>query len=303
MKSFTIYKVNPEYIGFTIEQYLKQVLHYSGRKIQKLTRQKGILLNNKTVYLQKKIKKEDTLRVLILEDTAYGVQPEEGYIDILYEDDNLLIINKPAYQLVHPTGKTTTGTLANYLAYYFKQRNIVTTIRPIHRLDRETSGCVIFAKDSHSQSLLEQQLKSRTLKRKYWALVRGTTAIHSGTIDAPIGLHPTLANRRSIHEKGEKAVTHYQTINTFSHHSLLELQLDTGRTHQIRIHLAHLEHPIIGDSMYGVRSSLIKRQALHAVSISFRHLKDQREVTVYAPLPDDFDKALDTCKALAFENS
>ncbi|MBP2660196.1 MAG: pseudouridine synthase, RluA family, partial [Firmicutes bacterium] len=151
MKSFTIYKVTKEHEGLTLEEYLKTILQYSGRKIQKLTRQKGIFLNGKKVFLQRKVKSQDVLRVLIAQDMTYGVEPEEGSIEILYEDDYMLVVNKPAYQLVHPTGQTTKGTLANYLAYYLQQQGVITTIRPVHRLDRETSGCVIFAKDDRSQ--------------------------------------------------------------------------------------------------------------------------------------------------------
>lgn len=292
MKSYTTYKVAKEHAGLALENYLKEILQYSGRKIQKLTRQKGILLNGKAVFLQKKIKSEDTLRVLNPEDTAYGVQPEKGPVEILYEDEYVLVLNKPAYQLVHPTGQTASGTLANYLAYELQQRSILTTVRPVHRLDRETSGCILFAKDSRSQFILEQQLKERSLKRLYWALVKGSAQPPSGTINAPIGPHPSQGNRRSISEKGEQAITHFQTIRSFPAVSLLELTLDTGRTHQIRLHLAHIGHPIIGDGMYGIRSSAIRRQALHAASITFRHIKDKHEITVEAPLPTDFANAV-----------
>ncbi|WP_041275042.1 RluA family pseudouridine synthase [Desulforamulus reducens] len=295
MKSYHRHKISQEHEGFTVENYLKNILQYSGRKIQKLTRRKGILLNGKTVYLQKKLNAEDTLSILDLEDTNYGVQPEKGAIEVLYEDDFLLVLNKPAHQLVHPTGQTTRGTMANYLAYYLKQRNVVSAIRPVHRLDRETSGCVIFAKDSRSQFILEQQLKERTLKRTYWALVKGIVHPPSGTIDAPIGPHPSLANRRAINEHGEQSITHYQTLRSFPEISLLKLNLDTGRTHQIRLHLAHLGYPIIGDRMYGVRSPWINRQALHAYDVSFRHLKENHEIAVHAPLPTDFAQAINFC--------
>ncbi|HWR42589.1 RluA family pseudouridine synthase [Sporomusa sp.] len=294
MKSFQTHKVSQEHASLTIEDYLKQVLHYSGRKIQKLTRQKGIFLNGKAAFLQKQLKLQDTLRVLVVEDISYGVQPEAGNIEILYEDDYVLILNKPPYQLVHPTGQTTSGTLANYLAYHLAEKGVVSTVRPVHRLDRETSGCIIFAKDSRSQFLLEQQLKERVLKRTYWALTKGIVEPPAGTINAPIGPHPTSPNRRAIHAKGEEAVTHYQTIRRFSDASLMELSLDTGRTHQIRVHLAHLGYPIIGDRMYGVRSPLMSRQALHAVSITFEHLGDNRQITVNAPLPLDFERILNS---------
>lgn len=295
MKSFNRYQVTQEHAGLTVENYLKNILQYSGRKIQKLTRCKGILLNGKAVYLQKKINAADTLSVRVFEDAAYGVQPEKGAIEILYEDDYMLVLNKPVQQLVHPTGQTTRGTMANFLAYYLKEHNIVSAIHPVHRLDRDTSGCVIFAKDSRSQFILEQQLKERTLKRTYWALVKGLVSPPSGTIDAPIGPHPTQANRRAINQQGEQAITHYRTLQSFPDHSLLELNLDTGRTHQIRLHLAHLGYPILGDRMYGVRTPWIARQALHAYSVSFRHLKQNHEITVEAPLPTDFAQAIDFC--------
>lgn len=293
MKSFSNYRVTEEHAGLTVENYLKQILQYSGRKIQKLTRQKGILLNGKTVYLQKKIKPNDVLRVRVLEDIAYGVEPEQGNIEILYEDDYMIILNKPAFQLVHPTGQTTRGTLANFLAYHLQQRGIVSTIRAVHRLDRDTSGCVIFAKDSRSQFALEQQLKERILKRTYRALVKGIVLSEQGTIDAPIGLHPDHPNRRAVNPKGEQAVTHYRTIRNFEDATLLELTLDTGRTHQIRVHLAHEGYPVIGDRMYGFPSPLIKRQALHAFSVGFKNLKDQHEITVEAPMPPDFIQVID----------
>lgn len=294
MKSFQNHKISPEHTSLTVEDYLKEVLHCSGRKIQKLTRQKGIFVNGKPAFLKRLLKPNDNLRVLLFEDTSYGVEPEPGDIAILYEDEHLLVLDKPPYQLVHPTGQTTSGTLANHLAYHLQERGILSTLRAVHRLDRETSGCIIFAKDSHSQFLLEQQLRARTLKRTYWALVQGVAEPPSGTIDAPIGPHPSLPNRRAISEKGEEAITHYQTVRIFADASLLELTLATGRTHQIRVHLAHLGYPIIGDRMYGIRTPLMSRQALHAVSICFEHLSTKQPVTVTAPLPADFARILAT---------
>ncbi|SMC79864.1 RluA family pseudouridine synthase [Sporomusa malonica] len=293
MKSYKHYKISPEHTGLTIENYLKQVLHYSGRKIQKLTRAKGILINGRSAFLQKQLKPTDSLRVLVIDDISYGVQPEPGSIEILYEDDFMLVLNKPPYQLVHPTGQTTGGTLANHLAHHLTEHGIVSTVRAVHRLDRETSGCIIFAKNARSQFLLEQQLKDRSLKRIYWALVQGIVAPPSGIINAPISLHPSLPNHRAINAKGEEAITHYQTIRNYSNESLLELTLETGRTHQIRVHLAHLGYPIIGDKMYGVRSPLISRQALHAAQVTFKHLGGKGAVTVNAPLPPDFARMID----------
>jgi 23S rRNA pseudouridine1911/1915/1917 synthase len=230
--------------------------------------------------------------VLVIEDTSYGVTPEKGVIDILYEDEFLLVLNKPTYQLVHPTGQTSSATLANFLAYYFKEHGILTTIRPLHRLDRETSGCIIFAKSADSQTQLEQQLKEKVLKRTYQALVRGVIQPADGIINSPIGPHPTLPNRRAIVAKGEASITHYKTIETFPDASLVELSLETGRTHQIRVHLSHVGYPIIGDRMYGIRTTWMPRQALHASSITFQHITNKSLITVHSPLPADFQAAL-----------
>ena len=297
VKSYEKFTISEKHAGLTVETYLKEILQYSGRKIQKLTRRKGVVLNRKAVFLKKQLRAGDTLGVLILEDAPLNLQPEEGTISVLYEDDYLLILNKPAYQLVHPAGRTTTGTLANFLAHYLQQKGVTNTIRPVHRLDRETSGCVIFAKDSRSQFILEQQLKEHTLKRTYWALVEGFVEPPAGTIDVPIGPHPTLANRRAITDQGEPAITHYRTLRNLPNASLLELSLETGRTHQIRVHLTHLGYPILGDRMYGLRTPWMNRQALHAASVSFQHIKDKRAITVEAPHPQDFMQAIAYCES------
>lgn len=293
MKSFVTHKIQPEHAGLTVENYMKQVLQLSGRKIQKLMRRKGILLNNKPVYLQRKLLSNDLLKILVIEDISYGVQPEQGSIDVLYEDDYLLVLNKQSHQLVHPAGQTKHGTLANFLAYYLKERGITATVRPIHRLDRDTSGCIIFAKNADSQFKLEQQLRSGTLKRTYLALTNGIIHPECGTINAPIGPHPQYPNRRKVRPDGEPAITHYKTIEKYGSASFVELILETGRTHQIRLHLAHIGYPIMGDSMYGCRSPLINRQALHASTISFNCLKNGHQLVINAPLPADFVSAIE----------
>ncbi|MBP2631281.1 MAG: rluD 1 [Firmicutes bacterium] len=285
---FENYIITAADTDLTIEAYLKQVLHFSNRNIQKLTRAKGIFINKKMAFLNRSLKENDVLRVLILKDLDYGVTPESGSIEILYEDEDAIVLNKPPFQLVHPAGNTTSHTLANHLAYYFQSKNLLTTIRPIHRLDRDTSGCIIFAKNAYAQTQLEEQLKLRTLKRNYFALIRGTIVPCDGTIVQPIGKHPTKANQRAVNTNGDTAITHYQTHTSYSPNcTMLSLNLDTGRTHQIRVHLAYLGYPIIGDKMYGSRSSLIARQALHAESITFQHLKTGEMINITATLPAD----------------
>ena len=288
MKNYRVYTVESAGI---LELYLKEQLGCSGRKIQKLTRQKGILLNGKPAYLQRKVQAGDKIGILQMEDFSYGVVPESGAVDILYEDEAMLVLNKPPRQLVHPAGQTQMGTLANYLAGLWQSRGMLQKIRPLHRLDRDTSGCVIFAKDEKSQMLLEQQMKEKKLGRQYLALVQGEIAVEAGRIEAPIGRHPRQSNRRSISAKGDAACTRYQVVEKYPEAALLRLSLETGRTHQIRLHLAHIGLPILGDGMYGVRSPWIQRQALHAEEISFYRLSDGEAITVLAPLPEDFLRA------------
>jgi len=290
MKESRSYRIESDHAGVTVESYLKDVLQYSGRQIQKLTRLGGILLNHKKVFLQKKVKPGDVLQVPVLSDRSYGVIPEEGPLDILYEDNELIILNKPPRRLVHPTGQTISGTLSNYLAGYFKSKDQVFTIRPLHRLDRETTGCVAFAKTPRTQERIEQQLRAGTFKRSYWAIVEGIPEQPSGVIDRPIGPYPGKPNRRMISPLGEQAVTHYRVLSQGAGLSLLELTLETGRTHQIRVHLASIGYPVLGDKMYGKSSPLIDRQALHALSLQFLHPGDEREICVQAPLPPDFQR-------------
>lgn len=294
MKSYLKYTITEENQGLAVEDYLKQVLQISGRKIQKLTRLKGIQLNGKKVFLQKKVKTGDVLRVLNLEDLSYGVEPEEGQIDILYEDEYLIVLNKPAGKLVHPAGMTESGTLANYLAYYYQQSGVVNTIRPLHRLDRDTSGCVAFAKGSAAQTKMEELLAAGEIKRTYLAIVEGHVEPSSGTITSPIAVHPTKPNRRIVDENGLEAITHYRTLKTLEKCTLLELKLETGRTHQIRVHLAALGHPVLGDGMYGRRSSFIPRQALHAAMLTFTHPLRPKTVCVEARIPEDISKCIGT---------
>ncbi len=296
MKTYHNHIITKEQAGLTVEAYLKQVLRLSGRKLQKLTRQKGILLNGKSVFLQKKLKENDSLRLLVAADANYGLTPEEGPLEVLYEDAFMFVLNKPPGLLVHPTSWTCSGTLANYLAWHLQQRGIILAIRPLHRLDRDTSGCVVFAKSDHSQFLLEQQLKSGRLTRTYTALVQGAVEPPTGTIAAPIGPHPTHPNRRAVQEHGDSAVTHYRTLEQYPQAALLEIALETGRTHQIRVHLAHIKHPVIGDKMYGEPAAWMKRQALHASALTFNHLQEQRPITIKAPLPADFRLAIAHCR-------
>ena len=174
------------------------------------------------------MKAGDILQILVMRDQAYGVQPEEGEISVLFEDAQIIVLDKAAGQLVHPAGQTDGGTLANFLAHYFQSKGILMTIRPLHRLDRDTSGCVAFAKDARTQTEMEQQLQSGSFKRTYLALVQGVLE-QDGVIDEPIGHCPGKPNRRMIRSEGDQAITYYRTVRTLSDASLLELSLDNRK--------------------------------------------------------------------------
>ena len=291
MKKYKNFTVAPEHKGLTVEQYIVAVLQYSRRSVQRLTRQKGIQLNSAPAFLKRPVKTGDIIKIRISDDTV-AIVAEKGGIDILYEDSRLFVINKPPYQLVHPAGRTASGTTANYLAGYCQEKGLGITVRPIHRLDRNTSGCVLFAADAHTQYLLEEQMKQNCLHRIYQALVKGILPADKGTFDMPIGPHPSQPNRRWVCQNGERAITHYRVLEIYGRFSLVELTLETGRTHQIRVHLAAAGYPVVGDAMYGEPSRLIARQALHAAAITFHHPDNKKITTVKAPLPTDFSQAL-----------
>ncbi len=289
--AFSIYTVTEQEASLSVRDFLK-THHISARQVQKLTRSKGILLNGRPAFLKATLHAGDIVKIKQAAPQESNIQAENLPIEVLYEDDYLIVLNKPPRQLVHPAGRTISGTLSNALAYYLKQNSKPVCFHPIHRLDRDTSGCVIFAKSSEVQRKLEKQRDDHTLARTYQALVAGIPTESQGTIRLPIGAHPSLANRRAIRNDGDPAVTHYRTLTTYNNATLLELTLETGRTHQIRLHLSAIDLPILGDNMYGKRSALIKRQALHAVKTSFTHPITNERITIQAPLTTDIQNAV-----------
>lgn len=288
---FDIYTVTEEEANLTVRDFLKKH-HISARQVQKLTRSKGIQKNGRPAFLKAPLKAGDTIKIRQLAPAESNITAETLPLTVLYEDDYLIAVNKPPRQLVHPTGQTTRGTLANAVAYHLQQQGKPIHFHPIHRLDRDTSGCVLFAKTAEVQRSMTEQRDNHTLTRTYQALVKGIPPQSSGTITLPIGAHPTLANRRAVRDDGDISITHYRTLHTYDNYALLELNLETGRTHQIRLHLSAIDLPILGDNMYGIRSPFIKRQALHAVRTTFIHPQTKERLTIDAPLTDDIKNAI-----------
>ena len=292
------YIVADRYDGMVLEEYLKTVMEVSARQRQKLFFSRGVYVNGVSAHTKRILKAGDMVAIRQFKDTSYGVTPEEGNLDIIYEDNDVIVVNKPAGILVHPAGHTESGTLANYLAGYFKQKKQIVTIRPVHRLDRDTTGCVLFAKSGKLQTTLEKMLAEGKIHRSYEAVIVGAGSklaeeCPQGIIEAPIAKDVFRPNRRVVALGGQRAVTHFQVLKEGQSFSLLSLWLETGRTHQIRVHLAHSGYPVVGDKMYGRADKSLGRQALHAAALEFIHPLTGEKLKLRAKRPEDFQHLVD----------
>lgn len=237
------------------------------------------------------IKPMDCIRYEI--EYTSQIVPIKMPLNICYEDEYLLVIDKPSGQLVHPTTKEHYTTLANGILFYYQKQGLPLSFHPVHRLDKDTSGLVLIAKMPHVQHLFSFS-KEKTLKRIYQALVLGIPTPSKALINAPIDRKPNSIIERMVAETGQEAITHYKTLKTFQTFSLLELELMTGRTHQIRVHLSHIGHPILGDDLYGGPTNLIQRQALHAKVLSFIHPVTKQKIEVISQLSNDIQNIINT---------
>lgn len=227
------------------------------------------------------------------------MEPDWKEMNILYEDDFMLVVNKPIGMEVHPSSQGQKGTLANAVAAYYEMTSQPCRVRPIHRLDKDTTGPVLFAKNEYANIVFEKAMKEKKIDRLYTAIAEGVIRQDKGVIDAPIGQDRLHSTRRRVSETGEPAITRYEVAERFDNHTLLRLKLETGRTHQIRVHLSHIGHPIAGDGMYGGTRKFIPRQALHGEKLTCFHPWTGEKVHVRAPLPDDMSRML---KELRHEN-
>ena len=221
------------------------------------------------------------------DEVSDNIVPTKMSLDILLEDEALLIVNKPAGIPVHPSQNHYTNSLSNGVKYYFNQNNINKKIRPVNRLDKDTSGIVIFAKNEYIQEALVKQMKNNYFKKEYVTVLEGNLNKKSGTINAPIARKPGSIMEREISKVGETAISHFELLENYKDYCIVKYTLETGRTHQLRVHSKHIGHPIVGDTLYGNSSSLIARQALHAYKISFIHPLSKKQIILQAPIPDD----------------
>ena len=281
------YKViNEDYS--TLRQVLKNKWNISNRLLIKLKNANAILVNNANVYIDYPLKLGDEILInMNFNEVSENIVPIEMTLDIIYEDEYYLVINKPANMPVHPSASHYTDSLSNGIQYYFQQNNIQTKIRPVNRLDKDTSGIVIFAKNEYIQEILIRQMKSQTFVKEYIAVLEGNLPNSKGTINAPIARKENSIIERCISENGETAITHYELIKNYDTYCFVRFILETGRTHQIRVHCMHIGHSIVGDSLYGTRSSLISRQALHAYKVTFVHPITHKKVEYISTIPND----------------
>ena len=275
-----------------IEQFLRR----QGYSYQNLTQLKkmpeSILINGTWSYMKSLLSEGDTLTVHIQEsESSPNIPAVELPLDIVYEDDDIIVVNKPAGMPIHPSLNNYRNSLANALMYYYEKQGKPFIFRCTNRLDRDTSGLTVIAKHLVSSSILSQMAVRHEVTREYLAIVRGQVIPSEGTINAPIGRAGTsLIERKIDPEHGEDAVTHYRVIKEKNGHSLVSLILETGRTHQIRVHMKYIGHPLIGDYLYNPDMEFISRQALHSHRLSFRHPITGENMEFTAPLPEDMEK-------------
>ena len=260
----------------------------SRSKIYTLFLEHRIKLNGNDCHRNSKIKKGDIISIQLDEEIDFPILDKK--LDIVYEDDYLLIVNKPNNIIVHPDDKSKNGSLCSVVANYYKHKGYDLHIRYAHRLDIETTGIIIFCKDILTMAYMNYIISTHEIKRYYRCLATGRFKERVGTIDAPIGEDRHHKQRRRVSKTGQSAITHYQVISEYKDYSLVEVLLETGRTHQIRVHFKHINHPLLGDTLYGGFNKLIKRVALHSYRLEFIHPVTREKIELVKKLPFDMAK-------------
>lgn len=282
------YTVNTPNLYNTVRDVLKNYFLVSSRLLLKLKNNNCVFLNNKKCSINSTISLGDIVSFsLDYEEDNSNIVATNIPLNIVYEDDCLLIINKQPNVAIHPSMLHYDNSLSNGVKFYFDSIGLKKKIRPVNRLDRNTSGLVIFAKNEYVQEFLIKQMQNNTFSKEYLAILEGILDKKQGTINAPIARKKDSIIERCVDESGDFSITHYKVIKEFNNLSLVNFKLETGRTHQIRVHSSYIGHPILGDDLYGNKSSLIYRQALHSYKISFIHPKTREKMCFEIDLPKD----------------
>lgn len=276
----------------SIKQILKEKLRVSENLVVKLKKNNKIFINNSPVYISHKIFLGDILTVdLDFNENSDNIIPNKNInLDIIFEDEYMLVINKPAGIPVHPSISHFNDSLSNGVKYYFNSKGINKKIRPVNRLDKDTSGIVIFAKSEYIQEFLVQEMKKGNFKKYYIAILEGKLKEKQGTISAPIARKENSIIEREINENGDTSISHYKVLKESDKYSKTEFLLETGRTHQIRLHSKYIGHPIVGDFLYGTRDRNINRHLLHAYKVEIIHPITKKSLTFELSIPEIFNK-------------
>lgn len=287
--------------GLRIDRYLSEQLPEISRSyLQKVIKDGGVLVSDSPIKANYKVNIGDVIELLLPPAVEPEIQPEDLPLSILYEDSDVIFVNKPKGMVVHPSAGHTSGTLVNGLLYHCQGElsGINGVMRPgiVHRIDKDTTGVLVVCKNDWAHNQVAEQLKEHSITRRYRAIVWGNLKEDVGTVDAPIGRHPVDRKRMAVVSKGGKhAVTHYRVLERFERFTYIECELETGRTHQIRVHMASIGHPLLGDEVYGRGRSPypLQGQVLHAMVLGIRHPSTNEYLEVQAPLPEYFLELLE----------
>lgn len=295
----TILIVDKESENNRIDKYLAEVFNGKSRSyIQGLIEKENIKVNGKSIKSNYKVKENDEILIVMPEALELEVEPEDIPLDILYEDNDVIVINKPQGMVVHPAPGNYTKTLVNALLYHCKDLSTINgVIRPgiVHRIDKDTTGVLVVAKNDESHNFLSKQLQTHSMKREYIALVEGRLKEDKGTINKPIGRNKKDRLKMGIVEDGKRAVTHYEVLERYKNTTLIKCVLETGRTHQIRVHMASIGHPLVGDEVYGFKKQRfkLKGQVLHAKTLGFIHPKTKEYMEFTTNLPEYYNNLIE----------
>ncbi len=286
------YIIKKEEENLSINEILKSKLFFSTRLLHKLLDLQKIYLNNNKINTKDTAKANDILSIdFSYQEDNSNIIPTNMNLDIIYEDDWILAVNKAPNTAVHPSSKHFDNSLSNGIKYYFNSIDLKKKIRPINRLDFDTSGIVLFAKCEYIQECLSKQMGLNLFKKEYLCFANGIFENKKGTIDLPIARNPASIIERCVHESGQKSITHYEVLEEFkiNNYSLVKCILETGRTHQIRVHFKTIGHPLLNDTLYSTPSNLISRQALHSSLVSFIHPITNKKISITSSLPNDMN--------------
>lgn len=296
-----------EMAGMRLDQILAELFaEYSRTRLQTWVKSGRVTVNGRVLKTKDKLDGGEEIALDAEEEVVVESEPQDIPLDIVFEDESLLVVNKPAGLVVHPAAGNWDGTLLNALLHHDPHLETLPRAGIVHRIDKETSGLLMIAKTLQAHNSLTQQLQEREITREYLAITRGRMTA-GGMIDEPIGRHPTDRKRYAVRESGKFAVTHYRVLKRFAHHTLIQVMLETGRTHQIRVHMAHIRYPLLGDQVYGGRFQMppdcgarleselrnFRRQALHAAKLGLMHPDTDEYMEWEQPLPEDMARLLE----------